>query len=96
MKRYSQFFCNKVYILYRDYFGKKSVKAAINKYSEMDIDLYEEETKLLLKLNKENPMYFSRFLAKSPKDDGYYLATELAEQSLDTFIKKKIALQFGR
>jgi serine/threonine-protein kinase/endoribonuclease IRE1 len=74
-------------IIYRGYFNKRSVKAAIKKYSEIYIDLYEEEVKLLLKLNKENQINFLKYLADISCDEGYYLATELPEQSLDIFMK---------
>ncbi len=74
-------------IIYRGYFNKRSVKAAVKKYSEIGIDLYKEEVKLLLKLNKENPINFLKYLADISCNEGYYLATELPEQSLDIFMK---------
>jgi serine/threonine-protein kinase/endoribonuclease IRE1 len=43
--------------------------------------------KLLLKLNKENPINFLKYLADISCNEGYYLATELPEQSLDIFMK---------
>jgi serine/threonine-protein kinase/endoribonuclease IRE1 len=74
-------------IIYRGYFNKRSVKAAVKKYSQIDIDLYEDEVKLLLKLNKENPINFLKYLADISCNEGIYLATELPEQSLDIFMK---------
>ncbi len=75
------------YIIYRGFYNQTPEKAAIKKYSEFNVDLYEEEVNLLLKLNKANPTNFLKYFARISCDEGHYLATELAEQSIFIFIK---------
>jgi len=84
------FISTDLYIIFRGYFGDNSNKAAVKKYSKINIDLYDEEKRLLLELNKENPLNFLKYLANSGYNDGYYIATELAEQSLKIFIENNV------
>jgi serine/threonine-protein kinase/endoribonuclease IRE1 len=75
------------YMIYRGYINKPSEKAAVRKYSHFNKDLYEEEAELLKKLNEINPTHFLKYFATISCDEGYFLATELAEQSLYVFMK---------
>jgi serine/threonine-protein kinase/endoribonuclease IRE1 len=75
------------YMIYRGYINKPSEKAAVRKYSHFNKDLYEDEVELLKKLNGINPKHFLKYFAKISCDEGYFLATELAEQSLYIFMK---------